>query len=99
MNYTRMVIGECISGEQVKHFSELYQFHNPAEHPGFVRSELLTEEGGNMIVMETVWATQADCLRYHSSRSYRQFVQASQHLLVGNFVVKIFSVQPAKVTA
>jgi heme-degrading monooxygenase HmoA len=50
----------------------------------------MVEEGGNMAVSLTVWKTREDCLRYHSSRSYRQFVARTQHLLAGNFVVKIF---------
>jgi hypothetical protein len=29
-------------------------------------------------------------LKYHSSRAYRQFVAKTQHLLVGDFVVKLF---------
>ena len=37
-----------------------------------------------------VWSTREDCFRYHSSRSYRQFVAKTQHLLVGEFVVKLF---------
>jgi heme-degrading monooxygenase HmoA len=58
--------------------------------PGFDSARLLVEEEGNMAVSLTVWRTREDCLRYHSSRSYRQFVARTQHLLAGNFVVKIF---------
>jgi len=48
------------------------------------------EDGGNMAVAFTFWKTKEDCLKYHSSRSYRQFVSRTQHLLVGDFVVKLF---------
>lgn len=51
---------------------------------------MLIEDGGNMLVVITGWETREACLKYHSSRAYRQFVARTQHLLVGNFVVKVF---------
>jgi heme-degrading monooxygenase HmoA len=50
----------------------------------------MIEDGGNMAVSLTVWKSRNDCLKYHSSRSYRQFVSKTQHLLLGTFVVKLF---------
>ena len=57
---------------------------------GYAGSQLLVEEGGNMVIALTTWTTREDCLRHHSSRNYRQFVAGTQHLLAGSFVVKIF---------
>ena len=91
--YARMVIGEALSEDQVNEFSRIYQaevlpgLHN---EDGFEEARLMVEEDGNMAVSLTIWKTRDDCLRYHSSRSYRQFVAKTQHLLAGNFVVKIF---------
>jgi len=93
--YARMVIGEALSEEQVSEFSRIYRAEvvpTLAVEPGFASASFMVEEGGNMALSITYWKTCADCLRYHSSRSYRQFVSKTQHLLVGNFVVKIFKV-------
>lgn len=91
--YARMVIGEALSEDQVEEFSRIYQSEvlpGLANESGFECARLMVEENGNMAVSLTIWKTREDCLRYHSSRSYRQFVAKTQHLLVGNFVVKIF---------
>jgi heme-degrading monooxygenase HmoA len=91
--YARMVIGEALSEEQVNEFSRIYQAEvlpGLANESGFGSASLMVEEGGSMAVSLTLWKTREDCLRYHSSRSYRQFVAKTQHLLAGNFVVKIF---------
>ena len=91
--YARMVIGEALSEDQVVEFSRIYQTDvMPAlvHESGFASAMLMVEEDGNMAVSLTLWRTREDCLRYHSSRSYRQFVAKTQHLLAGNFVVKIF---------
>jgi heme-degrading monooxygenase HmoA len=88
-----MVIGECLSDEQVKAFTDIYNGSVLPElpgHTGWLASELMTEEAGNMVIALTTWETREDCLRYHSSRSYRSFVAKTQHMLAGNFVVKIF---------
>ena len=91
--FARMVIGEAASEAQVEEFARLYssdvlpQLQNEA---GFVSARFLTEDGGKMAVSLTVWNTREDCLRYHFSRSYRQFVVDTQHLLTGEFVVKLF---------
>ncbi len=60
------------------------------DEPGFQSARLMVEEGGRMAVSLTIWNTRDECLNYHSSRSYRQFVSRTQHLLVGDFVVKLF---------
>jgi hypothetical protein len=94
--YARMVIGEALSDEQVREFSRIYRAEvlpTLAHEAGFESASLMVEEGGNMAISLTLWKTREDCLRYHSSRSYRQFVTRTQHLLAGNFVVKIFREQ------
>jgi len=58
---------------------------------GFSSAQVMVEDGGRMSVSLTVWNTREDCVRYHSSRSYRQFVAKTQHLLIGEFVVKLFN--------
>ena len=50
----------------------------------------VAEEDGRMAVSLTLWKTREDCIQYHCSRSYRQFVAKTQHLLLGDFVVKLF---------
>ena len=60
------------------------------KEPGYKTGGLLFEEGGNMVVLLTGWETRDHCLQHHASRAYRQFVQRTQHLLAGNFVVKLF---------
>ena len=91
--YARMVIGEAISDEQVREFARIYAdevLPVLKTEPGFQSSRLMTEDGGKMAVSLTMWKSRDDCLRYHSSSSYRQFVARTQHLLLGNFVVKLF---------
>jgi heme-degrading monooxygenase HmoA len=92
--YARMVIGEALSEEQVGEFARIYRsdlLPALARETGFESASFMIEEGGNMAVSLTVWKTREDCLRYHSSRSYRSFVGRTQHLLAGQFVVKIFN--------
>ena len=91
--YARMVIGEAISDAQVREFARVYTAEvlpTLKSEPGFDSASFMTEDGGNMAVSLTVWKSRDDCLRYHCSRSYRQFVARTQHLLLGNFVVKLF---------
>jgi heme-degrading monooxygenase HmoA len=91
--YARMVIGEAISTEQVPEFMRVYNAEvlPELEHePGFNGAHLMFEDGGTMAVSLTIWKTREECLKYHSGRSYRQFVAKTQHLLAGSFVVKIF---------
>jgi len=88
-----MVIGEALDDDQVREFARIYTSEVLPElksEPGFSSAQLMIEEGGTMAVSLTVWKTRDDCLRYHSSRSYRQFVARTQHLLVGDLVVKLF---------
>ena len=91
--YARMVIGEALSEEQVREFTRIYTsdvLPQLKDERGFETARLMVEEGGRMAVSLTVWKTRDDCLKYHSSRAYRQFVAKTQHLLIGDFVVKLF---------
>jgi heme-degrading monooxygenase HmoA len=88
-----MVIGEANSENQVQEFARIYtsEVLPELEHePGFESARLMVEEDGRMAVSLTVWRTRDDCIKYHCSRAYRQFVAKTQHLLVGDFVVKLF---------
>jgi heme-degrading monooxygenase HmoA len=88
-----MVIGEANSDAQVEEFARIYTsdvLPDLTREPGFAAAHFMVEEDGRMAVSLTVWKTREDCLRYHCSRSYRQFVTRTQHLLVGDFVVKLF---------
>ena len=92
--YARMVIGQTVSDEQLREFKRIYEIdlvHAIEQEPGYLKQSLLIEEDGCMAVSLTVWSTRQDCLRFNSSRAYRQFVRKTQHLLVGEFVVKLFS--------
>ena len=91
--YARMVIGEAIGADQVREFLHIYAnevLPGLEQEPGFDSAHLMVEEGGTMAVSLTMWKTRDHCLKYHSGRSYRQFVVKTQHLLAGSFVVKIF---------
>src|SRR5437667_12375021 len=91
--YARMVIGEAISEEQVQEFASIYTsdvLPKLKDEPGFASARLMVEEDGRMAVSLTLWKTRDECIKYHCSRSYRQFVAKTQHLLVGDFVVKLF---------
>ena len=91
--YARMVIGETNSEEQVQEFARIYTSEvlpQLQSEQGFADARFMVEEDGRMAVSLTVWKTREDCIKYHCSRSYRQFVSRTQHLLVGDFVVKLF---------
>jgi len=91
--FAKMVIGECLSERELREFAKTYENDLTPElvkEPGYAGSQLLVEEGGNLVIALTTWTTREDCLRHHSSRNYRQFVAGTQHLLAGSLVVKIF---------
>jgi heme-degrading monooxygenase HmoA len=91
--YARMVIGETFSEDQIQEFAHIYTsdvLPKLKDEPGFEAARLMVEEDGRMAVSLTLWKTRQDCLKYHSSRAYRQFVAKTQHLLAGDFVVKLF---------
>ncbi len=91
--YARMVIGEAVSRDQVQEFARIY-IHEVLpklrREPGLESARLMVEEDGRMAVSLTLWRTRDECLDYHCSRAYREFVARTQHLLMGDFVVKLF---------
>ena len=94
--YLRMVIGEMIHEDQLREFRNIFkEEYVPIlrEEVGFQRGDLAIEEGGRMAVILTVWDTRDNCLKHHASRSYRQFIAKTQHLLVGDVVVKLFRLE------
>jgi heme-degrading monooxygenase HmoA len=91
--YARMVIGEANTEGQVQEFARIYASEvlpDLTREPGFASAHLMIEEDGRMAVSLTLWKTREECIKYHCSRSYRQFVAKTQHLLIGDFVVKLF---------
>lgn len=94
--YARMVIGEAQNDLQVDEFARIFQVEVLPELnslPGFHSANLIVEDGGTMAVSLTVWESRDSCLNYHSSLAYRRFVDRTQHLLIGDFVVKLFEVR------
>src|SRR5262249_44844224 len=90
--YARMMIGDAISEDAITEFEGIYQEHAKrlAQEPGFVSSQLLIEHGGVMLITLTIWKDPDACFAYHTSRHNRQYVTAFQHLIVSDFVVKLF---------
>ena len=92
-NYTRMIIMEAVSEEQARDVRNLLDAHVADCEPcvdGFVTSQRLSEDGGNMVVLEMTFSARQTALAYGASRRYRSLVQSVQHLLVGAPVVKLF---------
>lgn len=92
--FTRLTIGECGSEEQAKEFRRIWHDEpvdvTMLDAKVFVSGRLLEEEGGRMVVIETTWRTREACIAFHASRGFRQFIAKTQHLLIGDFVVKLF---------
>jgi heme-degrading monooxygenase HmoA len=58
--------------------------------PELIGHSILAEEGGRMVILITDWSSRQDCLQYHASRFYRQLVASTQHMVIGEYVVKLF---------
>ena len=87
---TRMLIGEVVSDDLLKEIVVQMKEH-VATIDGVVGHSILVEEGGRMVILITDWRNRQDCLTYHSSKAYRQFIAGTQHMLVGDYVVKLFN--------
>jgi heme-degrading monooxygenase HmoA len=88
--YVRMVIGDEV---QMAEFSDIYHTEvlpRLQDAPGFRDANLMVEDGGRMAISLTLWETRDDCLKYHTSLAYRQFVERTHHLLGGDLIVKLF---------
>jgi quinol monooxygenase YgiN len=84
-----MIICEAATDELAREVVAKMQEHvrtltGPTKH------SILVEEGGRMVILITDWPNREECLTYHASRAYRQLVAATQHMLVGDYVVKLF---------
>jgi quinol monooxygenase YgiN len=90
-----MVIGEAASPDQIDGLRSIFkeELKEIVETDGNLGANFMVEEGGNLIIALTHWKTREDCVRYHSSRAYRQFVAKSHPLLIGDFVVKLFRME------
>lgn len=91
--YIRLVVYETISEEQTKELVK--EAHHMMGQVDEVEVEqplhvVMAEEGGNMVILETRFADRTTCLRFHSSRNYRQFAQKVAPLTIGQPVVKLF---------
>ena len=89
MRTTRMIIGEVVSDGLVNEIVTQIQEHVSQLH-GLLGHSILVEDGGRMVILITDWPTREDCLAYHSSKVCRQLTASTQHMLLGNYVVKIF---------
>ena len=87
---TRMQICEVVSDDLLKQIVAEMKEHI-ATIPGLVGHSILVEEGGRMVILITDWPNRQDSLTYHSSKAYRQFIAGTQHMLVGDYVIKLFN--------
>ena len=90
MKWTRMAISEAASEDMVKEIVTKMREHVAAGLPDIAGHSILVEEGGLMVVLITDWRNRQHCLTYHASKACRQLVASTQHMLVGNYVVKLF---------
>ena len=97
MQCTEMIIGEALTDDHVKEIVNRMQDH-VRNLPELVGHSILAEEGGKMVILITDWSSRQDCLQYHTSKANRRFVAATQHMLVGSYVVKVFQNQTEKET-
>jgi quinol monooxygenase YgiN len=89
MKFTRMLICESLADAQVQEIIDRMQEY-VRTIPDVIDHSILAEEDGRMVILITDWKSREACLQHHTSRSNRQFVADTQHLLVGSYVVKLF---------
>lgn len=89
MKFTRMIICEGMNDDVVTEVVRQMQEH-VRNIPCLVDHSIMVEEGGRMVILVTGWHNRQDCLTYHTSRIYRQLVASTQHMLIGDYVVKFF---------
>ena len=90
MRTTRMLIAELVSDDLLKQIVAEMKEHI-ATIEGLVGHSILVEEGGRMVILITDWPNRHDCVTHHSSRAHRQFIAGTQHMLVGDYTVKLFN--------
>ena len=84
--FTRMIVCEALTDENVQNLVRLMQVH-VRNIPDVIGHSVLAEEGGRMVILTTDWDSRKACLQHHASRLNRQFVADTQNLLVGSYVV------------
>ena len=91
--YIHLAIAEATGDEQVREFVRAVQQYGPrfADTPGFLSLHIDVEDGGRMILVTTVWQTREALLNYAARHLYRKMIAATQHLLLGSFVSKVFN--------
>jgi quinol monooxygenase YgiN len=89
MTFTRMLIGEAVTDENVNELVTKMQDH-VGNIPALIGHSILAEESGRMVVLVADWPDRQTCLHHHASRAHRQFIVDTQDLLIGNYVVKLF---------
>jgi hypothetical protein len=90
MKWTHMAIGEAISDDVTTEIVTKMREHVASNVPQTIDHSILVEESGRMVILITEWPNRQDCLTYHTSKAYRQLVVCTQHMLVGNYIVKLF---------
>jgi hypothetical protein len=82
--FTKMIICEAISYDKVHLIATCMRHHvrsiQAAGH------SIMIERDGKMVVLTLDWHTMDGLLRHR----YRDFIMGCNHLLTGDFVVKIF---------
>ena len=89
MTCTQLLICEAATDDLAKEVIAKMQDH-VRDITGLIGHSILIEEGGRMVILVTDWSNRQDCLTYHSSKAYRQLAAATQHMLIGSYVVKLF---------
>jgi heme-degrading monooxygenase HmoA len=84
-----MAICEALTDDHIKEIVRRMEDH-VQNISGLIGHSILVEEGGKMVILVTDWNNRQDCLNYHASRAYRQLVVQTQHMLIGDYVVKLF---------
>ena len=90
--YWSIVVGEAIGPAEHQELMIVISEFLPMllAESGFQCGRLLQEDEGLTVVVLTTWDSREDWLRYYLSPSYRQVVAKTQHLLIGQFVIKLF---------
>jgi hypothetical protein len=84
-----MIIGEAATDDFAREvIAKMHEHVSTLTGP--IKHSILIEEGGRMVILITDWPNREQCLKYHASRAYRQFVAGTQRMLIGDYVVKLF---------
>lgn len=94
--FTRMAISEArdpLSRVQVVEKMRLYgdALRDLAkdEPNGYLGHRILSEDAGNLVVLELDFANRESCMRHHISQEYKAFIRDTMNYLAGEYVTKI----------